>query len=155
MKVLEVLIHEKKRYLLIDNGGYPITSVAKYIKYLDNIGKAENTLKSYCYHLKLYFQFLEEYGLEYQGVNLDILALFISWLRIPDQSTKVIYFEETLAKRSEKTVNTIITCVIGFYDYLTRNEDYGGNVNDQLKRQIQGRFKTFKPFLHYKRKFLR
>jgi len=71
LKVQEVLIHEKKRYLLIDNGGYPVTSVAKYIKYLDNIGKAENTLKSYCYHLKLYFQFLEECGLEYQEVNLE------------------------------------------------------------------------------------
>jgi len=113
LKVQEVLIHEKKRFLLIDNGGYPVTSVAKYIKYLDNIGKAESTLKSYCYHLKLYFQFLEECGLEYQEVNLDILAQFIGWLRIPDQSTKVTYFEETLAKRSEKTVNTIITCVIG------------------------------------------
>ncbi len=149
LKVQEVLIHEKKRYLLIDEDGYPVTSVAKYIKYLDNIGKAENTLKSYCYHLKLYFQFLEESGLRYQEVNLDILAQFIGWLRIPDQSAKVIYFEETLAKRSEKTVNTIITCVIGFYDYLTRNEDYVGNLNDPLKKQAPGRFKTFKPFLHH------
>ncbi|WP_034750439.1 site-specific integrase, partial [Halalkalibacter wakoensis] len=111
LKVQEVLIQEKKRYLLIDKDGYPVIPVAKYIKYLDNVGKAENTLKSYCYHLKLYFQFLEECGLEYQEVNLDILAQFIGWLRIPDQSTKVIYFEETLAKRSEKTVNTVITCV--------------------------------------------
>ncbi|GGA90545.1 site-specific integrase [Ornithinibacillus halotolerans] len=102
MKVQEVLIQEKKRYLLIDKRGYPVIPVAKYIKYLDNIGKAENTLKSYCYHLKLYFQFLEESRLRYQEVNLDILAQFIGWLRIPDQSTKVIYFEETLAKRSER-----------------------------------------------------
>nr|WP_272949963.1 site-specific integrase [Brevibacillus laterosporus] len=119
------------------------------MKYLDNIGKAENTLKSYCYHLKLYFQFLEEYGLSYQEVNLDILARFIGWLRIPDQSSKIIYFEETLAKRSEKTVNTIITYVIGFYDYMARNEDYGKNISDQLKKQVPGRFKTFKPFLHH------
>lgn len=54
MKVQEVIINEKKRYLLIDKGGFPVIPVAKYIKYLDNIGKAENTLKSYCYHLKLY-----------------------------------------------------------------------------------------------------
>ncbi|MGG1442467.1 transposase [Brevibacillus laterosporus] len=61
MKLQEVLIHEKKRYLLIDKGGYPVILVAKY---LDNIGKAENTLKSYCYHLKLYFQFLKECGVD-------------------------------------------------------------------------------------------
>lgn len=149
LKVQEVLIQERKRYLLIDKSGYPVIPVAKYIKHLDNIGKAENTLKSYCYHLKLYFQFLEECGLSYQEVNLDILARFIGWLRIPDQSTKVIYFEETLAKRSEKTVNTIITCVIGFYEYMARNEDYGKNISDQLKKQVPGRFKTFKPFLHH------
>ncbi|WP_338134163.1 site-specific integrase [Brevibacillus laterosporus] len=65
--------------------------VAKYIKYLDNIGKAENTLKSYCYHLKLYFQFLEECGLRYHEVNLDILAHFIGWLRIPAYTIALFY----------------------------------------------------------------
>ncbi|MBG9775986.1 hypothetical protein [Brevibacillus laterosporus] len=88
MKVQEVLIHEKKRYLLIDKGGYPVIPVAKY---LDNIGKAENTLKSYCYHLKLYFQFLKECGLRYHEVNLDILAYFIGWLRIPAYTIALFY----------------------------------------------------------------
>ena len=46
MKVQEVLIDGKKRYLLIDWNNKPVVPVLKYLKYLDNIGKAENTLKS-------------------------------------------------------------------------------------------------------------
>jgi integrase/recombinase XerD len=57
-------------------------------------------------------------------VDLNLLAEFISWLRSPDQSTKVVHLMQIKAKRSERTVNTILTCVQGFYDYLVRNEEY-------------------------------
>ena len=60
MRVQEIQIDEKKRYVLIDENNNPVIPVFKYLKYLDNIGKAENTLKAYCRHLKLYFQFLKE-----------------------------------------------------------------------------------------------
>ncbi|WP_429794812.1 site-specific integrase [Brevibacillus laterosporus] len=53
----------------------------KYLKYLDNLGKAENTLKSYCYHLMLYFKFLNEERKVYEDVSLDLLSDFIGWLR--------------------------------------------------------------------------
>ncbi|WP_353057002.1 site-specific integrase, partial [Metabacillus litoralis] len=84
------------------------------------MGKAENTLKAYCRHLKLYFQFLSEKEIGYQEVDLNLLSEFISLLRSPYQSTKVVHLEKTQAKRSERTVNTILTCVQGFYDYLIR-----------------------------------
>ncbi|WP_425305446.1 site-specific integrase [Brevibacillus laterosporus] len=60
------------------NPSYP---VIKYLKYLDNLGKAENTLKSYCYHLMLYFKFLNEERKVYEDVSLDLLSDFIGWLR--------------------------------------------------------------------------
>lgn len=154
MKVQELLIEDhfgiqKRRYMLIDKTGQPIIPVVKYLKYLDNTGKAENTLKSYCYHLMCYFKFLEQKEKNYQEVNLDLLAEFMGWLRNPYQSTKVIPYEKTLSKRSERTVNIIITCVIGFYDYLTRLEDYEKDLSEKVKKQISGRFQTFKPFLHH------
>ena len=42
---------EKKRYILIDDNGDLVIPVIKYLKYLDNIGRAEKTIKTYCYHL--------------------------------------------------------------------------------------------------------
>lgn len=149
MKVQEVLIDGKKRYLLIDGNNKPVIPVLKYLKYLDNIGKAENTLKSYCHHLKFYFQFLNEKEKEYKEVDLDLLGEFISWLRSPYQSTKVVQFQPTKAKRSERTVNTMLTSVQGFYDYLMRIEDYERDLSEKTKKQVFGNYRAFKPFLHH------
>ncbi|WP_430675537.1 site-specific integrase [Lysinibacillus pakistanensis] len=55
----------------------------KYLKYLFNIGRAENTIKSYEYHLKLYFEFLEVEKIDYQQINLHTFSSFIGWLRSP------------------------------------------------------------------------
>ena len=149
MKVQEVLIDDKRRYVLIDENNRPVVPVIKYLKYLDNTGKAENTLKSYCRHLKLYFQYLKEKERGYEEVDLDLLAEFISWLRNPYQSIKVIQLKQTRAKRSERTVNTILTCVQGFYDYLMRIEDYEKDLSEKTKKQMIGNYRSFKPFLHH------
>lgn len=149
MKVQEVLVNDKKRYLLIDRDNKPVVPVLKFLKYLDNIGKAENTLKSYCHYLKFYFQFLNEKDKGYKEVDLDLLAEYIAWLRNPYQSTKVVQFQETKARRSERTVNTMITCVQSFYDYLMRIEDYEKDLSEKTKKQIIGKHRAFKPFLHH------
>jgi hypothetical protein len=133
MKVQEVLINDKKRYLLIDGDNKPVFPVLRFLKYLDNIGKAENTLKSYCHYLKFYFQFLNEKEKEFKEVDLDLLAEYISWLRSPYQSTKVVQFQQTKARRSERTVNTMLTCVQSFYDYLMRIEDYEKDLSEKTK----------------------
>lgn len=70
---------QKVDILNLDN--QPIAPVVKYFKYLDNLGKAENTLKSYCYHLMRYFKFLDEEDKVYEDVSLDLLSDFIGWLR--------------------------------------------------------------------------
>src|SRR5699024_1992766 len=121
----------------------------RYLKYLGNIGKAENTLRAYCRHLKFYFQFLKEKEREYQDVDLNLLAEFISWLRSPDQSTKVVHLKQVQPKRSKRTVNTILTCVQGFYDYLMRVEDYEQGLSKKTKKQVFGNYRSFKPFLHH------
>ncbi len=82
MKVREVRLEDnfgvtKRRYILLNLDNHPIVSVIKYFKYLDNLGKAENTLKSYFYHLMLYFKFLNEERKVYEDVSLDLLSDFI------------------------------------------------------------------------------
>ncbi|WP_413783533.1 site-specific integrase [Peribacillus muralis] len=59
------------------------------MKYLDNLAKAPNTLRSYCYHLKLYFEYLDSSGLSYDSITMDDLARFIGWLRSTHKSKKV------------------------------------------------------------------
>ncbi|MEI3605871.1 tyrosine-type recombinase/integrase [Pseudogracilibacillus sp. SE30717A] len=149
MKVQEVQVAGNIRYILIDSNGGPVVTVAKYLKYLDLIGKSTNTLKAYCYHLKLYYQFLEEIDLDYKEVDLSVLANFIGWLRNPHQSTNVINIREVKARRSESTVNVILTCIMGFYDYLSRLDYYNNELSKKTKAELPSRFRNFKPFLHH------
>jgi len=42
--------------------------------------KSRKTIKSYTYHLKLYFEFLEVEKIDYQQINLHTFSSFIGWL---------------------------------------------------------------------------
>ncbi|NMM63340.1 transposase [Clostridium sp. P21] len=79
MRVQEVkLENNQRRYLLVNDNGLPIIPVAKYLKYIDNGEKSFNTQKTYCYSLKLYFQYLQEVGVNYREVNINILSYIIN-----------------------------------------------------------------------------
>lgn len=150
MNVQEVKIDDKRRYMLLDGEGIPIIPVVKYLKYLDNTEKSYNTQKTYCYALKLYFEYLEETGEDYQKVTLDILSNFVGWLRNPCQNNKVLELRPTEPKRTEKTVNLIITVVTRFYDYLFRNEEIENDMVEKvLMRIFTNGHSRYKDFLYH------
>jgi integrase/recombinase XerD len=98
VRVQEVIFNDnKKRYLLLDEVGVPVVPVMKYLKYLDQTGKSNNTMKTYCYALKQYFTYLEERKIDYKEVGVKDLADFVGWLRNPFESGKV-----TALKRKEQ-----------------------------------------------------
>lgn len=65
--------------MLFDSSRNSVDVVNKYLKYKDSYGSARNTLKTYCYHLKLYFEYLEQSKLNYLNVNIDSMANFLHW----------------------------------------------------------------------------
>ena len=151
MKVQEVkLDNNQRRYLLVDDSGLPIIPVAKYLKYIDNSEKSFNTQKTYCYSLKLYFEYLKEINVDYRNVNINILSDFVGWLRNPYENNKVVNLKPTKAKRTEKTVNLTITVITNFYDYLYRTEEIDNNMLDKLMKQVfTGGHKHYKDFLYH------
>lgn len=150
MNVQEVKIDNKRRYMLLDEQGIPIIPVVRYLKYLDNTEKSYNTQKTYCYALKLYFEYLEEIGVDYRKVTLDILSNFVGWLRNPYQNNKVLELRPTEPKRTEKTVNLIITVVTRFYDYLFRNEEIENDMVEKvLMRIFTNGHSRYKDFLYH------
>lgn len=80
----------------------------KYLKHLQLEGKAENTIDTYKYHLIEFLVWISEQNLKVFDVK----------------PTHLIEFKEHLLKsgKSERTVNCIISCVRGYYDYLISNE---------------------------------
>lgn len=137
------------RYILVDKNYDPVEPVLRYLKFKDNSGAARNTLRTYCYQLKLFFEFLEQENLDYHDVGLDEMAAFMRWLQSPYKSLKVWPVAPAEMSRNVRTINLTISTVMGFYDYLMRHEEYNLQLSERLKKQILGSRRGFKSFLHH------
>lgn len=154
VKVYEIIIHSgEKRWIVLNENGEPIKSIMKYIKYKDNLGKAPNTLKTYCYHLKLYWEYLIIENKNLNDVDLNLLSSFISWLRCSEKKDNVRDLikkdDINLSKRSESTINLIINCVIDFYDYLYRNNQIHKDIKGNVLKSMKIKNRKFKGFLDH------
>lgn len=141
--------NNKTRYILLNDAGDPVEPVLKYLKYKDNAGAARNTLRAYCYHLKLFFEFLEQEHLDYQDIGLDEMAAFMRWLQNPYGDRKVSPISQVVSSRTARSINIVISAVISLYDYLMRYEDYSLQLSMKLKKQIPGSRRGFKDFLYH------
>jgi integrase/recombinase XerD len=150
MRVVPINTSDNKtRYLLLNDVGDPVEPVLKYLKYKDNSGAARNTLRAYCYHLKLFFEYLEQEQLDYRDIGLDEMAAFMRWLQNPYGNQKVSPIAPVTSSRTARSINIIISAVISLYDYLMRHEDYSLQLSMKLKKQILGSRRGFKDFLYH------
>ena len=137
----------KIRYYLADEQGTPVPEVMNYLKFLDNQGKARNTLRLSCYQLQNYYRFLEEAGKDYRDVTIDDIARFMAWLRNPDLLKKVVPLRLEPA-RKEQTINENIDRVISFYDYLVRRGGLENRLSAKLVKFITHPQRNYKGFLY-------
>lgn len=150
MRVEKVLMYDgKTRYMLVNTQGDPVQAVLSFLRFKDNSGMARNTLRAYCYHLKLYFEFLDQQNLDYREAGIDEMAEFLRWLQNPFGTNKVTPMTPVTSSRTAGTCNTIISTVLNFYDYLMRHEDYSIQLSERLKRSISGSRRGFKGFLYH------
>ncbi|EYE87337.1 transposase Tn554 [Fervidicella metallireducens AeB] len=150
MYVQEVKLDEYKRsYILLDDNGMPVLSAVKYIKYLDNTGKSFNTIRAYCYALKLYHCFLEEKNLDLYKITISNLEDYVGWLKNPFGTDKVASIVPLEASRTAKTINNNITIVLGYYDYLYRIGMMDKNIKDKTTKYISGVRPNYKGFLYH------
>ncbi len=149
MEVVKVKIEDgKERYFVADDLGLPIEPILKFIRFKDNTNYARNTLRMYCQHLKLYFEYLQQRNLNFQDITIDDLALFVNWLQNPYESLKVIPSHHIESARSPRTINIIINTVLAFYDYILRHEEYSNNISERLKKFVSTPSRNFKGFLY-------
>lgn len=149
MEVVKVKTEEgKERYFVADDNGLLIEVILKFIRFKDNTNSARNTLRMYCQHLKLYFEYLQQRELDFQEVTIDDLALFVNWLQNPYKSLKVIPTNQVDEARSPRTINIVVNAVLAFYDYILRHEEYSNNISDRLKKFVSTPSRNFKGFLY-------
>jgi integrase/recombinase XerD len=135
------------RYVVVDGDGALVESITRYLLYLDDSGKARNTLRVYGQGLAHYFAFLTEVDLDYHSAGVRSRASFVAWLKRSKQVHDLQLGRSISQARSNATINLYLTAVSGFYDYLFRTEQINKNPNDQLAGPHRNR--PYKGFLHH------
>src|ERR1051326_8610505 len=131
MRVVEITTQQHEiRYVVIDDEGNLVEPIIRYLKYLDRIGSARNTLRSYASDLRLYWEFIQQQQLDWQQVTLDDLAQFVVWLKLPSGSLKVTPVQPVPQARSNRTINHALTVVSCLYDYYRRMQGVEGNLRE-------------------------
>lgn len=146
MKVQRGTVPDSSRpvWMVLDDDYLPIEPIQKYLHYLDSVGRSPNTIQTYAYNLKLFWEFLQDSHLDWRSISLDNLSNFIHWLRNPNSS--VISVQQQVSGRCEKTINHCLTTVSGFYEFQERLGVFEG-VNVHRSQMQPGR--KYKPFLHH------
>src|SRR6266516_851357 len=150
MRIVEVETQDhQKRYVVIDGTGEIVDPIVRYLKYLDRLGSARQTLRSYASALKLYWEFLGQQHLDWQQVTLDDLSQFVLWLKLPSGSLKVLPVQPVEQARSNRTINHALTVVRGFYDYHWRLTEDVTNVKEKTTSYLPARARRYKSFLYH------
>ena len=150
MRVIEIQTSQnERRYVVIDDEGALIEPIVRYLKYLDCLSAARNTLRSYATVLKQYWVFLSQEELDWQQITLDDLARFVLWLKLPTGSLRVLPVQPAPQARSNRTINHAITVITGFYDYHWRMENMTLDVREKTTALLPARARRYKGFLHH------
>lgn len=103
MRVVEIETQDRQRcYVVIDDEGMLVEPIVRYLKYLDRIGAARNTLRSYANVLKQYWEYLSQQQLDWQQITLDDLAQFVLWLKLPTGSLRILPAQPVPLARSNR-----------------------------------------------------
>ena len=127
-------------WTVIGEDHLPIAPIREYLAYCRN-SMSPNTVKTYAYHLKLYWEYLESMKLDWETISVHDIADFLTWLRRGGEM-QVIPLGAQEAKRQKSTVNATLSAVKCFYDYQY-NEGKDVKINFLKNTGHKGRFTKF------------
>ncbi len=132
MKVQPIDTPYGERYLLIDDNFDVVKEVHDFLKFCDSIQESNTSQQTYCYNLKIYYDYLNIIGIKYNEIfdkkkngksAIQIMGGFVTWLQFPDKFNGIINIDGEEAKRQNVTVNSIMNTVLKFYDFLARSKE--------------------------------
>ncbi|MEM9274103.1 MAG: tyrosine-type recombinase/integrase, partial [Cyanobacteria bacterium P01_F01_bin.143] len=145
MKVQKIRLPttDEETWILIGDDFLPVKPVNSYLRHLEALERSPNTISSYAHHLKLFWKFTAFKHLNWKDIGEPELADFILWLRSPDP--RVVSIEPQEAKRTERTINTILSAVFNFYQFHQRQRT---TKDFELYQQTKILNPKYKPLLY-------
>lgn len=145
MKVQRIRLPENGRisWLVLDDDFRPVEPVRRYLRFREDLGRAPDTVRAEAHHLKLFWEYLRDERLDWTAIDVAHLAGFITWLRHPDPSVATTV--PHAARRTDATIDQLLTAVHGFYDFHLR---LGAVPDLPLHRFLAAPRSHYKPFLH-------
>jgi site-specific recombinase XerD len=121
----------------------PVELIDEYLAWLTNNERSPNTVEAYAHDLGAFWTFLDEHGLSWEQVGVMELAEFAAWARRPAKN--VVVLADEAARLSPRTVNRMLTGVVGFYELQARR---GSTLAQDLVVKTRSGRGGYKPFLH-------
>jgi integrase len=144
MKVQKVNLGSKITYIVIGEDFLPISTINKYLKYIEDVGFSVHTIRTYATALSIYWDFLRIKEIDWRNITLEVIAEYIQYLRNPLYGFGLISSFESI--RTESTINLYLAALGSFLDFyckegiLKENVLYGSNSQKSSE---------FKSFLHH------
>jgi len=121
----------------------PVELVDEYLAWLSDCERSPNTLEAYAHDLRAFWTFLAERGLRWDQVDVMELGEFAAWARRP--AANVVVLAEEAARLSARTVNRMLSGVVGFYEFQARR---GSTLAQDLVVKTRSGRGGCRPFLH-------
>jgi site-specific recombinase XerD len=121
----------------------PVELVDEYLAWLSDCERSPNTVEAYAHDLRAFWTFLAERGLRWDQVGVMELGAFAAWARRP--AANVVVIAEEAARLSPRTVNRMLSGVVGFYEFQARR---GSTLAQDLVVKTRSGRGGYKPFLH-------
>jgi len=143
--VRRVFLPERSResFTVIGPDLRPVAVLDEYLAWLTDCERSPNTVEGYARDLRAFWTFLAEHGLGWEQVGVSELAEFAAWARRP--AANVVVLVEEAARLSARTVNRMLSGVVGFYEFQARR---GSTLAQDLVVRTRSGRGGYKPFLH-------
>jgi site-specific recombinase XerD len=134
-----------KKVILVDDQMKIVKPVLGFLRFQKQKGCEDNSIIAYGRDLKLFWEFIRNYGYSYDQIKPREILEFIEYIRQRDPVNNMssLYAQST---RSAKTINRILSTVHVFYKYCTTLEVID---NPILMGEINRPYNMFKSLLHH------
>lgn len=133
----------RESFTVIGPDHRPVALIDEYLAWLTNNERSPNTVEAYAHDLRQFWTFLAEHDLNWDQVGVMELAECAAWARRPARN--VVVLADEAARLSPRTVNRMLTAVVGFYELQARR---GSTLAKDLVVQTRSGRGSYKPFLH-------